>query len=209
MTQPVRSVTELSFKVAKLRVRLRLVRSKCWSANNSLNSSTSSIESDSSTSFASSPLSTSSPMRRCINLSDHSVNANEEFNSFFSSSTDASSSSEEMLAPVTPKFEVTEDMSSTHSEVKLAIYPLELDDRPVRVLEEVFTTSFPTDETRVFEEVFTTRYETATLPLTVQLFPSNPPPPPLPPRQKNNQHTPPKLPPKLKKRTRLFEDVVF
>ena len=203
MTQPVRSVTELSFKVAKLRVRLRLVRSKCWSANNSLNSSTSSIESDSSTSFASSPLSTSSPMRRCINLSDHSVNANEEFNSFFSSSTDASSSSEEMLAPVTPKFEVTEDMSSTHSEVKLAIYPLELDDRPVRVLEEVFTTSFPTDET-----IFPTD-ETATLPLTVQLFLSNPPPPPLPPRQKNNQHTPPKLPPKLKKRTRLFEDVVF
>ena len=184
--QPERSVTELRFKVARLRVRLRLGRSRCWSLNNSLDLDSS----------ASSPLlCTSSPMRRCLDLSDHSVNANEEFNSFFSSPTSASSSSssEEILAPVTPKFEVTEDMSSTHSEVKLAIYPLELDDRPVRVLEEVFTT----------------RDETATLPLTVQLFPSNPPPPPLPPRQKNNQHTPPKLPPKLKKRTRLFEDVVF
>ena len=188
--QPERSVTELRFKVARLRVRLRLGRSRCWSLNNSLDLDSS----------ASSPLlCTSSPMRRCLDLSDHSVNANEEFNSFFSSPTSASSSSssEEMLAPVTPKFEVTEDMSSTHSEVKLAIFPLlELDDRPVRELEEVFTTSFPTDET-------------ATLPLTVQLFPSNPPPPPLPPRQKNNEHTPPKLPPKLKKRTRLFEDVVF
>ena len=199
MTQPVRSVTELSFKVAKLRVRLRLVRSKCWSTNNSLNSSTSSIESNSSTSFASSPLNTSSPMRRCLNLSDHSVNANEEFNSFFSSSTDASSSSEEMLAPVTPKFEVTEDISSTHSEVKLAFCPL--NHRPVSLLEEhiaspekVGTTIFPTDET-------------ATLPLHVQLLASNPPPP-LPPRQ-NNSHIPPKLPPKLKKRTRLFEDIVF
>ena len=194
--QPERSVTELRFKVARLRVRLRLVRSRCWSLNNSLDLDSS----------ASSPLlCTSSPMRRCLDLSDHSVNANEEFNSFFSSPTSASSSSsEEMLAPVTPKFEVTEDMSSTHSEVKLAIYPLlELDDRPVRVLEEVFTTSFSTDET-----IFPTD-ETATLPLTVQLFPSNPPPPPLPPRQKNNEHTPPKLPPKLKKRTRLFEDIVF
>ena len=191
MVQPERSVTELRFKVARLRVRLRLVRSRCWSADNSLN--------DSLDSSASSPLlNTSSPMRRCLDLSDHSVNANEEFNSFFSSPTCASRScSEEMLTPVTPKFEVTEDMSSTHSEVKLAIYPLELDHRPVRELEgqneEVFTTSFPTDET-------------ATLPLNAELFPSNPPP--LPPRQ-NNQHTPPKLPPKLKKKTRLFEDVVF
>ena len=200
MAQPVRSVTELSFKVAKLRVRLRLVRSRCWSANNSLNSSTSSIELDSSTSFASSsPLNTSSPMRRCLNLSDHSVNANEEFNSFFSSSTDASSSSEEMLAPVTPKFEVTGDISSTHSEVRLAFSPLNR--RPVSLLEEhraspeeVGTTIFPIDET-------------ATLPLHVQLLASNPPPP-LPPRQ-NNSHIPPKLPPKLKKRTRLFEDIVF
>lgn len=190
MAQPERSVTELSFKVAKLRVRLRLVRSRCWSANNSLNSSTSSIESDSSyTSLASSPpLNSSSPMRRCLNLSDHSVNANEEFNSFFSSPTGASSSSsEEMFAPVTPKFELAEDISSTHSEVRLFEGQRE-------TFEEVSTTIFPSDDM-------------ATLPLQVQLLAIKPPPP-LPPRQ-NNRHTPPKLPPKLKKRTRLFEDIVF
>ena len=194
MVQPERSVTEVRFKVARLRVRLRLVRSRCWSADNSLNDS---LDLDSS---ASSLLNSSSPMRRCLDLSDHSVNANEEFNSFFSSPTSASRScSEEMLAPVTPKFEVTEDMSSTHSEVKLVIYPIH--HGPVSLLEghrespeEVYTSGFPTDET-------------ATLPLNVELFPSNPPPP-LPPRE-NNRHIPPKLPPKLKKRTRLFEDIVF
>ena len=193
---PERSVTELRFRVARLRVRLRLVRSRCWSSNNnsSLNSSLSSIYLDSSSSLLTSPpLNTSSPMRRCLNMSDHSVNANEEFNSFFSSPTCASSSNEEISAPVTPKFEVTEDISSTHSEVKLAIYPM--DHRPASLLEghgeEVDTSSFPRDKT-------------PTLPLNVDLFP----PPPLPPRQ-NNRHTPPKLPPKLKKRTRLFENIVF
>ena len=205
MVQQERSVTELRFRVARLRVRLRLVRSRCWSADYSLNTSLdNSFNSNSLDMDSSPPLNTSTPMRRCLDLSDHSVNANEEFNSFFSSPScsPSRSFSEEMLEPTTPKFEVTEDISSTHSEVKLAIYPL--DNRSVTV---------PEEQKEIREEVFRTSFpkkdESTTLPLNVELFPSNPPPPPLPPRQNNRNTTPPKLPPKLKKRTRLFQDVVF
>ena len=196
-----RSVTELSFRVAKLRLRLRLVKNRCWSnLNDSLDSSLSSIDSDSS-SFSSPPLpplNTSTPMRRCPNLSDHSVNANEEFDSFFSSPTRTSTSSEEI-----PKLEVTEDVSSTHSMV-------EINHKSQNRLEE--HSPSPQD---AIPTLFSD--ETATLPLNVHLPPRKPPrtfcthlapPPPVPPR-KVNSHLPPKLPPKLKKRTRLFENLVF
>ena len=85
--QSERYVPELSFQVAKLRQRLSMVRKKNWfSANNSLDSIVSSTDSDSS-SFESSPpppRNKSTPMQIYPNLSDHSVNANEEFDSFFS-----------------------------------------------------------------------------------------------------------------------------
>ena len=188
MMLPERSLTELSFKVAKLRVRLRLVRNSCFSTSDSFNSSQSSTESDSSSSLG------FSSRHRCSNLSDHSVNANEEFNSFFSSPTRASSCSEEMLSPKTPMFEIAEDMASTHSNVKPAAAILLTGNR--EIAEEVESrTNFPTDPT-------------ATLPLKVQLLAVHQPAPPLPPRHEN-RHLPPKLPPKQKKRTRLFENVVF
>ena len=194
MMLPERSLTELSFKVAKLRVRLRLVRNICFSTSDSFNSSQSSTESDSSSSLGFSSPSSCSPRHRCSNLSDHSVNANEEFNSFFSSPTRASSCSEEMLSPKTPMFEIAEDMASTHSNVKPAAAILLTGNR--EIAEEVESrTNFPTDPT-------------ATLPLKVQLLAVHQPAPPLPPRHEN-RHLPPKLPPKLKKRTRLFENIVF
>ena len=162
MMLPERSLTELSFKVAKLRVRLRLVRNICFSTSDSFNSSQSSTESNSSSSLG------CSPRHRCSNLSDHSVNANEEFNSFFSSPTRASSCSEEMLSPKTPMFEIAEDMASTHSNVKPAAAILLTGNR--EIAEEVESrTNFPTDPT-------------ATLPLKVQLLAVHQPAPPLPQR---------------------------
>ena len=86
--QSERYVPELSFQVARLRQRLSMVKkNRCWfNASNSLDSTVSSIDSDSS-SFKSSPpppLNTSTPMKIYPNLSDHSVNANKEFDFLFS-----------------------------------------------------------------------------------------------------------------------------
>ena len=67
--------------------RVKEKKNRCWfNASNSMDSIVSSIDSDSS-SFESSPpppRNKSTPMQIYPNLSDHSVNANEEFDSFFS-----------------------------------------------------------------------------------------------------------------------------
>ena len=241
---------ELTFQVARLRQRLSMKRmyeikkNRCWfSSNNSMDSSLSSIDSDSS-SFGSSPppsLNTSTPMRIYPNLSDHSVNANkefdflfslsprpslntstpmrtcpnltdEEFNFFFSSPTKASTSSEEISASEIPsappyeipKFEVTEDVSSTHSIVKinhksqnlLKEHSMSSQEMPPMLTDEAAIKVCPNCPNCPHK-----------LPHNVQLPPSKPartfeylPPPPLPPR-KNNSEVPPMRPPKLSLRT--------
>ena len=241
---------ELTFQVARLRQRLSMKRmyeikkNRCWfSGNNSMDSSLSSIDSDSS-SFGSSPppsLNTSTPMRIYPNLSDHSVNANkefdflfslsprpslntstpmrrcpnltdEEFNFFFSSPTKASTSSEEISASEIPsappyeipKFEVTEDVSSTHSIVKknhmsqnlLKEHSMSSQEMPPMLTDEAAIKVCPNCPNCPHK-----------LPHNVHLPPSKPartfeylPPPPLPPR-KSNSEVPPMRPPKLSLRT--------
>ena len=241
---------ELTFQVARLRQRLSMKRmyeikkNRCWfSGNNSMDSSLSSIDSDSS-SFGSSPppsLNTSTPMRIYPNLSDHSVNANkefdflfslsprpslntstpmrrcpnltdEEFNFFFSSPTKASTSSEEISASEIPsappyeipKFEVTEDVSSTHSIVKknhmsqnlLKEHSMSSQEMPPMLTDEAAIKVCPNCPNCPHK-----------LPHNVHLPPSKPArtfeylaPPPLPPR-KSNSEVPPMRPPKLSLRT--------
>ena len=213
---------ELTFQVARLRQRLSMKRmyeikkNRCWfSGNNSMDSSLSSIDSDSS-SFGSSPppsLNTSTPMRIYPNLSDHSVNANKEFDFLFSlSPTKASTSSEEISeseipsAPPyeIPKFEVTEDVSSTHSIVKknhmsqnlLKEHSMSSQEMPPMLTDEAAIKVCPNCPNCPHK-----------LPHNVHLPPSKPartfeylPPPPLPPR-KSNSEVPPMRPPKLSLRT--------
>ena len=247
-------------------------KNRCWfNASNSLDSTVSSTDSDSS-SFDSSPpplLNTSNPMRIYPNLSDHSVNANkefdffslspppplnsstpmraclnlsdeefdfffslspqpslntsipmrrcpnltdEEFNFFFSSPTKASTSSEEISASEIPsappyeipKFEVTEDVSSTHSIVKknhmsqnlLKEHSMSSQEMPPMLTDEAAIKVCPNCPNCPHK-----------LPHNVHLPPSKPartfeylPPPPLPPR-KSNSEVPPMRPPKLSLRT--------
>ena len=241
---------ELTFQVARLRQRLSMKRmyeikkNRCWfSGNNSLDSIVSSTDSDSSSFDSSppSPLNSSNLMRIYPNLSDHSVNANkefnfllslssrpslntstpvrrcpnlsdEEFNFFFSSPTKASTSSEEISASEIPsappyeipKFEVTEDVSSTHSIVKinhksqnlLKEHSMSSQEMPPMLTDEAAIKVCPNCPNCPHK-----------LPHNVQLPPSKPartfeylPPPPLPPR-KSNSEVPPMRPPKLSLRT--------
>ena len=241
---------ELTFQVARLRQRLSMKRmyeikkNRCWfSGNNSLDSIVSSTDSDSSSFDSSppSPLNSSNLMRIYPNLSDHSVNANkefnfllslssrpslntstpvrrcpnlsdEEFNFFFSSPTKASTSSEEISASEIPsappyeipKFEVTEDVSSTHSIVKinhksqnlLKEHSMSSQEMPPMLTDEAAIKVCPNCPNCPHK-----------LPHNVQLPPSKPArtfeylaPPPLPPR-KNNSEVPPMRPPKLSLRT--------
>ena len=136
----------------------------------------------------------------------------EEFNFFFSSPTKASTSSEEISASEIPsappyeipKFEVTEDVSSTHSIVKknhmsqnlLKEHSMSSQEMPPMLTDEAAIKVCPNCPNCPHK-----------LPHNVHLPPSKPArtfeylaPPPLPPR-KSNSEVPPMRPPKLSLRT--------